>query len=139
MRGLLQIAIGAVLVFVTAFESHRIFLSFVPPLEIKSAVIVNQRLRSNEDLLIDYSVVRSRICKATVDRFIKRERDNVVVFRTSFPGNAVMLGEVKQRAVVPLPEGLEPGEYSVSTANFFECYEGVHSVIHAPLFFTVVR
>lgn len=135
LNNILLFIFGLVIV---GFESYKIVLTFTPPFSISTITPISTTLRAGEDLVLDHSFVRNRICRSTLDRFIVSVSEDSVIWRSSVPGGASKLGPGKVRNIVPLPKDLPPGNYKYLSTVFGDCFEGMHANAWPEVVFTVL-
>ena len=136
----LLIAIG----FATAVTVLALFLLLnigpawrLAPYLVPQATIVDAELKSGALLRMGFRVIRRRICKVDLDRFMVRADTDEVVYRVRVPGGAGPIGDSWIAIEITVPD-LEPGKYVYRTTIINSCEEAVYATTTPDVRFTVV-
>jgi hypothetical protein len=106
-----------------------------PPMIYLDMVNETPKVAPDGELVMLYTVHRTRVCKTDIDRVIMRAGDpGEIVWRTRVAGLgvAVTKGPVQRRVRVDLPDGLAPGKYVYRSTLFSDCGDDVLHSLDSP-------
>lgn len=128
-----------ILIFVSiALQIPLIVQRFISPYVITSASLLSQDIHPGDSLLVSYSIIRRRVCRVDIDRWIVEAPEGVLLYKDRTPGGGHELGS--QRRIVNslrVPEDAKPGEYILHTTVVNECADGLHTTDAPSLLFRI--